>query len=45
MLPFRSNISRISEFALDVIDDSYPRRAKNVRDQGGHLLVGGDNYG
>ena len=45
VLPFRSNIPRISEFAFDVVDDSYPRRAREVREQGGHLVVGGDNYG
>jgi aconitate hydratase len=45
VLPFRSNIPRISEFAFDVIDESYPRRAKEVREQGGHAVVGGDNYG
>jgi aconitate hydratase len=44
VLPFRSNIPRISEFAFDVIDDSYPRRAREVR-EGGHVVVGGDNYG
>jgi aconitate hydratase len=44
-LPFRSNIPRISEFAFDVIDDTYARRAKVVRERGGHVVVGGDNYG
>ena len=44
-LPFRSNIPRISEFAFDVIDDTYARRAKEVRERGGHAVVGGDNYG
>jgi aconitate hydratase len=45
VLPFRSNIPRISEFAFDVIDESYPRRAREARERGGHLVVGGDNYG
>jgi aconitate hydratase len=45
VLPFRSNIPRISDFAFDVIDDSYPARAREVREQGGHVVVGGDNYG
>ncbi|MGH6898087.1 MAG: aconitate hydratase [Geminicoccaceae bacterium] len=44
-LPFRSNIPKISEFAFDVIDDSYPRRAGEVREAGGHAVVAGDNYG
>jgi aconitate hydratase len=42
---FRSNIPRISEFAFSVIDDTYARRAKEVRERGGHVVVGGDNYG
>jgi aconitate hydratase len=45
VLPFRSNIPTISEFAFDVIDESYPRRAKEVRERGGHAVVGGANYG
>ena len=45
VLPFRSNIPKISEFVFEVIDESYPRRAKEVRERGGHLVVGGDNYG
>ena len=45
VLPFRSNIARISEFAFDIIDDSYARRAEEVREQGGHVVVGGANYG
>ena len=44
-LPFRSNIPKISEFAFDVIDESYPRRAAEVREHGGHIVVGGENYG
>ena len=45
VLPFRSNIDRISEFAFDGIDRSYPERARAVRDAGGHAVVGGRNYG
>jgi aconitate hydratase len=45
VLPFRSNIPKIAEFAFDGIDDTYPRRAREVRDAGGHLVVGGSNYG
>jgi aconitate hydratase len=45
VLPFRSNIPRISEFAFDVIDETYPRRAREVREQGGHVVVAGENYG
>src|SRR5262249_12630236 len=39
------NIPAIAEYAFDAIDDTYPRRAKEIRDAGGHVVVGGDNYG
>jgi len=42
VLPFRSNIPRIAEFAFERIDPTYAARAKQV---GGHLVVGGSNYG
>lgn len=45
VLPFRSNISEISNFAFEPIDPNYPKRADKVRDAGGHIVVGGDNYG
>ena len=43
VLPFRSNIPKIAEFVYIQIDDSYPTRAKET--QGGHAIVGGENYG
>ncbi len=45
VLPFRSNIPKISEFCFEIIDDTYPRRAEEMRDTGGHVVVGGHNYG
>lgn len=45
VLPYRSNIEKISEFAFDVVDETYAARAKDVRDQVGHAVVGGRNYG
>jgi aconitate hydratase len=45
VLPYRSNIPEIAEFAFDGIDDTYARRAKVARDAGGHTIVGGNNYG
>jgi len=45
VLPFRSNIPEMAEFAFDVIDESYPARAAEIRDAGGHFVVGGENYG
>lgn len=42
VLPFRSNIPRISEFCFGVIDDQYPEKARKLQ---GHCVVGGLNYG
>jgi len=42
VLPFRSNIPRISEFAFEPLDPTYASRAKAIGD---HALVGGINYG
>jgi aconitate hydratase len=45
VLPFRSNIPKISEFVFESIDPEYDQRALAVRDSGGHAIVGGLNYG
>ncbi len=45
VLPYRSNIPKISEFAFDMIDRTYHQRATEVRGRGGHCVVGGKNYG
>ena len=45
VLPYRSNIPKISEFVFDMVDPTYPARAKAVRDSSGHALLGGRNYG
>lgn len=46
VLPFRSNIPRIAEFTLDVVDETYPSRAKAMKAEGRqHALVAGSNYG
>ncbi len=42
VLPYRSNIPRISEFAFEMVDPSYPCRA---REAGDHAIIGGRNYG
>ncbi len=44
VLPYRSNIPAISQFVFDQIDESYPQRTKEYR-QGGHFILGGENYG
>jgi len=45
VLPFRSNIPKMAEFVFDAVDESFPQRALQVREAGGHLVVAGDNYG
>lgn len=45
VLPYRSNIAQIAEFAFDQVDESYPLRAKETRETSGHVIVGGGNYG
>lgn len=45
VLPYRSNIPKISEFVFDVIDPNYPTRAQSTHKNGGHIIVGGENYG
>jgi aconitate hydratase len=45
VLPLRSNIPAISRYAFSRIDDTYHDRAMTVRDGGGHVVVGGANYG
>lgn len=42
VLPYRSNIPKISEFCFRAVDSSYPRRA---RSEGAHAIVAGHNYG
>ncbi|MBA3621198.1 MAG: aconitate hydratase [Euzebyales bacterium] len=43
VLPYRSNIPKISEFVYYQVDEAYVERAKAA--DGGHFIVGGDNYG
>ena len=45
VLPFRSNIPAISDFVFSGIDSSFSSRAKEVKDKGGCIVVGGENYG
>ncbi|PWA10371.1 aconitate hydratase [Pueribacillus theae] len=45
VLPYRSNLPEISKFTFEIVDDTYYTRAMNSRDQGGHAIVGGFNYG
>jgi len=45
VLPYRSNIPKISEFVFESLDPEYVARAKAVLEKGGHAIVAGDNYG
>ena len=45
ILPFRSNIPAIAEFTFDQVDETYSERAKPTMGNGGHIVVGGTNYG
>lgn len=45
VLPFRSNIQKISQFSFDIIDVSYYERAKNNKMGDGHAVIAGENYG
>jgi aconitate hydratase len=44
VLPFRSNIEAISEFAFEAIDEKFAERARKHRDTGS-CVIGGENYG
>ncbi|KWV51443.1 aconitate hydratase [Bradyrhizobium macuxiense] len=43
VLPYRSNIQKISDFAFERIDRSYVERARSARS--GHAVIAGRNYG
>ncbi|KAB8138885.1 aconitate hydratase [Gracilibacillus oryzae] len=45
VLPYRSNIQRISTFAFEIVDDTYYERAMKARDDHGHAIIAGFNYG
>lgn len=45
VLPYRSNIPKISEFAFERIDKDYDKKAQVLLQQGGHAIVAGENYG
>ena len=42
VLPYRSNIPKISTFCFGVVDETFPERAKAA---GKGFIVGGSNYG
>ena len=42
ILPYRSNVPKLSEFCFTVCDKDFPERAKT---KGGGIILGGQNYG
>lgn len=42
ILPYRSNVPKLSEFCFTVCDPDFPERAKAT---GGGIIMGGQNYG
>jgi aconitate hydratase len=44
-LPFRSNIPKLAEFTFTQIDQDYPRKAAELAQASGHVVVAGHNYG
>jgi aconitate hydratase len=45
ILPYRSNIPKISEFVFEIVDPTYAKRALAQKLLGSHAIVGGQNYG
>jgi len=45
VLPYRSNIPKISEFAFEIVDPTYAKRAFDQKQKGFHAILGGQNYG
>jgi aconitate hydratase len=45
VLPYRSNIQKIEDFAFERIDPTYVERARALRGTSGHAVVAGRNYG
>ncbi|PEN15039.1 aconitate hydratase [Longibacter salinarum] len=44
ILPYRSNIPKISEFVFEQVDETFFERSQDVRESG-HAIVAGTNYG
>ncbi|WP_101842246.1 aconitate hydratase [Halobacillus sp. Marseille-P3879] len=45
VLPYRSNLPEISKFTFEIVDDTYYDRAMEQKEKGGHVIIGGTNYG
>lgn len=45
ILPFRSNLPKISEFVFEQVDPTFFSRAIEAKANGGGVIIGGENYG
>jgi aconitate hydratase len=45
VLPYRSNIPKMSEYVFEFIDPDYDKRALQYTQTGGHAIIAGENYG
>lgn len=45
VLPYRSNIPRIADFAFNAVAPEYSEQAAACRSEGGHAILAGSNYG
>jgi predicted aconitate hydratase len=45
VLPYRSNIPKMSEYVFEVVDPTYAKRALARNPPGGHTIIAGENYG
>jgi aconitate hydratase len=45
VLPYRSNIPKMSEYVFEFIDPDYDKRALEYTKSGGHTIIAGENYG
>ncbi len=45
VMPLWSSVTGMSVYAFEGCDPSYPERAKEAHEEGGHAVVGGRNYG
>ncbi len=45
ILPLRSNLPEISKHVFEQVDASFPERALKSKEEGGGIIIGGENYG
>ncbi len=45
ILPLRSNLPEISKHVFEQVDATFPERALKSKEEGGGIIIGGENYG